>query len=118
MQKRLFFLLILLASIYGFAQKKQPPKTASIYYPSKDNWQHRAPQSMGWDTALLSNAIQYAIEKENKAPRNLEAAHFMTFGKEPYGDPWDHLLNAERLPASLFTKAILFHNGAHPKEWT
>ncbi len=87
MQKRLFFILIILLSINAFAQKKGASKKSDVYYPEATNWQQRAPNSMGWDTALLSKAIRFAIEKESKAPRNLETAHFMTFGKEPYGDP-------------------------------
>lgn len=87
MQKRLFFLLTFFITITGFAQKKQAAKTTGPYFPAANNWQQRAPQSMGWDMALLSKAIRFAIEKESKAPRNLEAAHFMTFGKEPFGDP-------------------------------
>ena len=66
---------------------------------------------MGWDTALLSNAIRHAIEKENKAPRNLEAAHFMTFGKEPYGDPVGPF--AERGPAT----GLIIHKGYIVAQW-
>ncbi len=87
MQKRLFFLLILVLPLCTFAQKKGASKAGAVYYPEANIWQQRAPLSMGWDTALLSKAIRFAIEKESKSPRNLETAHFMTFGKEPYGDP-------------------------------
>jgi len=36
---------------------------------------------------LLKEAIDFAIANESKLPRNLEEAHFRTFGREPYGEP-------------------------------
>lgn len=62
--------------------KKESPS----YFPSKNNWTHQSPQTAGFDTALLSQAIHFAQEKESKNPRDLEIAHAMTFGKEPFGD--------------------------------
>ena len=38
------------------------------------------------DVARLQDAIAFAKEKETKAPRDLEAAHYQTFGREPFGN--------------------------------
>jgi len=39
------------------------------------------------DSARLAAAIAFARENESKGPRNLELAHYQTFGREPVGDP-------------------------------
>jgi CubicO group peptidase (beta-lactamase class C family) len=35
----------------------------------------------------LKEAINFAVASESSSPRNLELAHFQTFGREPYGEP-------------------------------
>ncbi len=68
------------------------PLTAAIgqstpYYPGPgDEWERRSPESVGMDSALLQAAIQFAIEHENPAPRDLEVAHYLSFGREPFGE--------------------------------
>jgi CubicO group peptidase (beta-lactamase class C family) len=37
------------------------------------------------DAAKLQEAIAFAVASESKAPRNLELAHYQTFGREPFG---------------------------------
>ncbi|MFN8342767.1 MAG: serine hydrolase [Cyclobacteriaceae bacterium] len=64
-------------------QKKSPP---AVYYPDA-NWQHATAAATGFDETRLREAVDFAISIESKSPRNLEVAHFQTFGKEPYGDP-------------------------------
>lgn len=59
----------------------------STYYPPADNWEKRAPEQARINAARLKEAIDFAIAGESKAPRNLELAHFQTFGREPYGEP-------------------------------
>jgi hypothetical protein len=38
------------------------------------------------DAAKLKEAIDFAVANESKAPRNLELAHYQTFGREPFGE--------------------------------
>src|SRR6188768_1832707 len=77
---RNFFLLILLhQSIFVFSQKK-----STIYFPSAEEWLQKPAHSV-FDTVKLSEAIQFAIDHESKAPRNMELSQTMSFGKEPYG---------------------------------
>jgi CubicO group peptidase (beta-lactamase class C family) len=69
------------------SQKSSRSKKESFsYFPSYIEWTHQSPLTSGFDTALLNKAIRFAQEKESKNPRDLEVAHAMTFGKEPYGD--------------------------------
>jgi CubicO group peptidase (beta-lactamase class C family) len=54
--------------------------------PAGDAWERRAPETMGMDPALLRQAVEFAIANESGAPRDLEAAHYRSFGREPYGN--------------------------------
>ena len=57
----------------------------SPYYPDA-TWQHKIPSDVGIDPGLLKVAIDFAVESEIKAPRDLVANHYQTFGREPFGD--------------------------------
>ena len=68
------------------AQQRQPAASSSrqLYYPGAE-WERRTPQQVGIDPAKLQEAIAFAQASESKAPRNLELAHYQTFGREPFG---------------------------------
>ncbi len=102
--KRLIAIALLLSTSLS-AQQQQPPSTtnapaspssalaaaqwvvpARSYYPSKGNqWEKRNPSLVGMDSVALAKAVAFAIENESKAPRDLEVAHYQTFGREPFG---------------------------------
>jgi len=56
------------------------------YFPAADRWEKRTAEQAKVDPAKLKEAIDFAIANESKAPRNLELAHYQTFGREPYGE--------------------------------
>jgi CubicO group peptidase (beta-lactamase class C family) len=59
----------------------------TVYYPGAgDAWERRAPAQVGLDARLLDEAIAFAKASETKAPRDLEAAHYQSFGREPFGE--------------------------------
>lgn len=61
---------------------------ADAYYPDAGPaWARRSPSAVGIDSTALAAAIAFAIENENPAPRDLELAHYQSFGREPFGDP-------------------------------
>ena len=68
------------------AQQRRPaaPAAQQAYYPGPE-WERRTPQQSGMDAAKLQEAIAFAVASESKAPRNLELAHYQTFGREPFG---------------------------------
>ena len=68
------------------AQQRQPSRAAAqqVYYPGPE-WERRTPQQVGMDAARLQEAVAFAVASESKAPRNLELAHYQTFGREPFG---------------------------------
>jgi CubicO group peptidase (beta-lactamase class C family) len=55
----------------------------AAYVPG-DVWERRRPEQVGMDSARLQAAIAFAKERENKAPRDLEEAHYQSFGREPF----------------------------------
>lgn len=61
---------------------------ANTYFPDAGPaWATRAPRAAGFDSAKLAAAITFAIENESRTPRDLELAHYQSFGREPFGDP-------------------------------
>jgi CubicO group peptidase (beta-lactamase class C family) len=60
---------------------------ANSYFPDAGPaWATRAPRAAGFDSARLAAAIAFAIENESRTPRDLELAHYQSFGREPFGD--------------------------------
>ncbi len=58
-----------------------------VYYPNAgEEWERRTPQQVGMDAARLKAAVDFAVASEAKAPRDLELAHYQTFGREPFGE--------------------------------
>lgn len=83
-QLRLYLLLLFFVTASSaFPQKKANP---THYYPEVNQWQTKTPEQIGMNAEKLAEAIAFAKEKESKLPRNLEVAHYQTFGKEPFGD--------------------------------
>ncbi|MCI0488030.1 MAG: beta-lactamase family protein [Blastocatellia bacterium] len=69
-----------------FAQSNAAANQKQVYYPeSGESWERRTPDQVGMDAARLEEAIDFAREKESKSPRNLEMAHYQSFGREPFG---------------------------------
>ncbi|MFQ6046543.1 MAG: serine hydrolase domain-containing protein [Gemmatimonadales bacterium] len=59
----------------------------AVYYPARGPaWERRPPEQVGMDAGLLEQAIEFAKANEAEASRNLEANHYMSFGREPYGE--------------------------------
>ena len=64
-----------------------PAPAGAPYYPGPgDAWERRAPEQVGMHAPRLAAAIAFARANETKAPRDLEAAHYQSFGREPFGE--------------------------------
>ena len=61
---------------------------AQTYFPDPgaDNWIRKSPQELNIDPIQLDSAIAYAVAQESSNPRNLQIAHYQSFGREPFGD--------------------------------
>jgi CubicO group peptidase (beta-lactamase class C family) len=67
--------------------EQRSSSTREVYYPgSGGDWERRTPEQAGMDAARLKEAVAFAVASESKAPRNLEMAHYQSFGREPFGD--------------------------------
>ncbi len=63
-----------------------PNFSQPTYFPTTDNWERRTPEQAKMDAVKLKEAIDFALQNESKATRNLELAHYKTFGREPFGE--------------------------------
>ncbi|HMO40862.1 MAG TPA: serine hydrolase [Saprospiraceae bacterium] len=62
-------------------------KTGAIYYPDPgQRWETRQPTDLGLNATKIQEAVQFAEANDNPVPRNLEIAHYQSFGREPFGD--------------------------------
>ena len=82
--KKILLLLAFLNLGIAFAQKKTVVTKA--YFPSALQWEKKTANEMGMDSALLEDAIQYAIQNETKVPKDQEMAQIVNFYKEPFSD--------------------------------
>jgi CubicO group peptidase (beta-lactamase class C family) len=71
----------------GAASSPQGAVTRAVYYPGPGSaWERRTPQQVRMDPRLLEEAVAFARANETKAPRDLELAHYQSFGREPFGE--------------------------------
>lgn len=108
MKKQVFLLLLFIVTLPAFCQKS---KTSQPYFPPAGSWEERTPEALGVDPALLREAVDYAIASESKASRNLKEAHYLSFGREPFGDAVGPL--KERGPAT----GLIIKNGYLIAQW-
>jgi CubicO group peptidase (beta-lactamase class C family) len=80
---RLILQAVLAIAVSGISQTSAAQQN---YYPGPgDKWEQRRPEQVGMDAAKLQAAIDFAKASESRAPRDLELAHYTTFGREPFG---------------------------------
>jgi hypothetical protein len=101
------FLVCLLINAF-FLQNNFAQKT---YYPAVDGWEKRTPEQAKFDSAKLKEAIDFAIQSEAKAPRDMELSLTQTFGREPFGE----IIGVTK-PRGEMT-GIIIRNGYIVAEW-
>ncbi|MEK7239245.1 MAG: serine hydrolase [Gemmatimonadota bacterium] len=67
------------------AQAVPRARTATPYVPGV-TWERRTAAAMGVDSARLAEAIAFAVQREARAPRDMEESHYRSFGREPFGE--------------------------------
>ncbi len=69
------------------AERAMVSAAQAPYYPGRgDDWERRRPEQVGMDPAGVAAAIEFARSGESQAPRDLERNHYLSFGREPYGE--------------------------------
>ncbi len=77
-------LMLGLCLIFAFAEASF--SQSNYFPPSGGDWERRTAQQAKMDAGKLKEAVDFAVQNESKAPRNLELAHYQTFGREPFGE--------------------------------
>lgn len=81
MEKRSVFVVVL-AAVLGTAAVAATQET---YFPERRNWVEKQPSELGLNAARLSEAVDYAIDSESSAPKDLALNHELSgFGREPH----------------------------------
>jgi len=90
---------------------QQRPATAS-YFPERFDWQHKRPDEVGMNAALVAQAVQAATGSEMTTPRDLTLAQATSFGRD---EPFDTIIGPmkPRGPAS----GLIVRNGYIVAEW-
>jgi len=106
MFKSNFKLAALLLPIFVHASYAQ-----SNYVPPSGGWERRSPESLRFDPVKLKEAVDFAVASEAGTPRDLEEAHYRSFGREPFGDAIGQF--KPRGPAT----GLIIRNGYVAAEW-
>ena len=82
LRRTLFLLLALCVCISGgFTNAQRQRKPTAIYYPAAgDAWQHKQPEAVGMDSALLNQAVAYAKTQASTIPPDF-STQVETFGR-------------------------------------
>ena len=54
------------------------------YFPERLDWQHKKPEEVGMNPALVNEAVQLAIAAETPGPKDMALFLHNSFGKEPF----------------------------------
>ena len=66
------------------SQQRGTTRSTAPYVPGA-TWERKDPAAAGFDPERLTAAIQFAIQADAKAPRDMEESHYRSFGREPFG---------------------------------
>jgi CubicO group peptidase (beta-lactamase class C family) len=83
---RPFALALVAAWALPLVAQPAPRGRAPAAHVPGATWERRAPATLGVDSARLAEAIAFAVSRESRTPRDLEQAHYQTFGREPFGE--------------------------------
>jgi CubicO group peptidase (beta-lactamase class C family) len=67
-----------------YRQRAAGATAPPTYYPELLDWQHKKPEEVGMNPALVSEAVQIAIAEETQGPKDMTLFLHSSFGKEPY----------------------------------
>ena len=59
-------------------------QTQAAYFPERLDWQHKTPDEVGMNGALVKEAVQLAIAADTPGPHDMTQFLTNSFGKEPY----------------------------------
>jgi CubicO group peptidase (beta-lactamase class C family) len=84
--KRVAAAALLLLTFAPAAHAGQSAAQAAYVPGPGGQWERRTPAQVGMDPRMVEEAVAFAKSRESKVPRNLELAHYQSFGREPFGE--------------------------------
>ena len=105
-------LAIVLGSPAARAQRPaERPQSVATYFPERLDWQHKKPEDVGMDSALVQQAVQAAIAADTPGTHDMTLFLKNSFGREPF----DTIIGPvkDRGPAS----GIITRRGYIVAEW-
>src|SRR5688572_3057114 len=91
-----FVLAILVAGVLAPILAQTPPpapapsqrgavaKPAAAYFPERFDWQHKRPEDVGMNAALVNEAVQIAVASEATTPKDMALLLHNSFKNEPH----------------------------------
>jgi CubicO group peptidase (beta-lactamase class C family) len=79
-------ILLGVALLGSLAPASLRPQSAPYYPGRHPDWERRTPAQAGMSAALLDSAVAFAKAAESPGTRDLEQAHYFTFGREAHGE--------------------------------
>src|SRR4051795_11700582 len=68
----------------GATAQTQRPAAQAPYFPERFDWQHKTPDEVGMNGALVNEAVQLAIAADTPGPHDMTQFLTNSFGKEPF----------------------------------
>jgi CubicO group peptidase (beta-lactamase class C family) len=86
-------------------------QATGTYFPERFDWQHKKPEEVGMNAALVNEAVQLAIANDTPGPHDMSQFLTNSFGKEPFFSLIGPV--KDRGPAS----GLITHHGYIVAEW-
>ena len=93
------------------AQRGVTAPATGTYFPERLDWQHKKPEEVGMNAALVNEAVQLAIAADTPGPHDMTQFLTNSFGKEPFFSLIGPV--KDRGPAS----GLITHHGYIVAEW-
>ena len=71
------------ARVSPAAAQRAAAAPATTYFPERLDWQHKTPEEVGMNAALVNEAVQMAIAADTPGPHDMTQFLTNSFGKEP-----------------------------------
>src|SRR3954468_18556195 len=68
----------------GATAQTQRPAAQAPYFPARFDWQHKTPDEVGMNPALVKEAVDLAIAADTPGPHDMTQFLTNSFGKEPF----------------------------------
>ena len=65
-------------------QPRAAQAKADVYFPERFDWQHKRPEDVGMNSALVDEAVKLAIAADTPGPKDMALFLHNSFGKEPF----------------------------------